>query len=67
MVTHQAQLLARADKIIVISNGTIAATGTYKSLSQNSREFVELLPPSEEDSNKCTESDGYDRYNIYCK
>ena len=64
MVTHQVQLLARADKIIVISNGTIAGMGTYKSLAQNSREFVELLPPSEEDNNKCTESDGYDRFYI---
>ncbi|EDV27232.1 uncharacterized protein TRIADDRAFT_10225, partial [Trichoplax adhaerens] len=61
LVTHQVQLLNRADKIIVISNGTIAAMGSYKSLLQSSRNFVELLPPSDEDSNnKCAESDGYD-------
>lgn len=49
LVTHQLQYISDADKIYLLENGKISASGTYSELRNSGGEFVKLL---EEETNK---------------
>ncbi|XP_063913156.1 probable multidrug resistance-associated protein lethal(2)03659 isoform X2 [Zophobas morio] len=43
LVTHQIQYLSNVDKIYVLENGTISASGTYAELKKVEGDFIKLL------------------------
>lgn len=55
LVTHQLQYLRNVNKIYLLENGKVAASGTYSQLKTNESEFTKLLADSEEDDEEKVE------------
>ncbi|XP_050309650.1 ATP-binding cassette sub-family C member 4-like isoform X2 [Anthonomus grandis grandis] len=48
LVTHQLQYLKKADLIVVLNEGVVEATGTFKELSHSKLDFTKLLASADE-------------------
>ena len=46
MVAHRLASLKNVDKIIMLSEGKVEATGTYDELAENNKTFQSLINPS---------------------
>ncbi|XP_068086467.1 ATP-binding cassette subfamily C member 4 isoform X2 [Anabrus simplex] len=56
LVTHQLQYLMDADHIVILSNGEIAAQGTYTKLLSSGLDFAQLLGHQENEDTTADES-----------
>ncbi|XP_022093419.1 multidrug resistance-associated protein 4-like [Acanthaster planci] len=50
LVTHQLQFLDKADKILILKQGSVAGYGTYQELQEEGVDFAALLKKKSEDS-----------------
>ncbi|XP_073944725.1 probable multidrug resistance-associated protein lethal(2)03659 isoform X2 [Choristoneura fumiferana] len=55
LVTHQLTFLRDVDQIIILKNGTIAAAGSFETLSASGLDFASLLARGEEEERPTTE------------
>lgn len=55
MVTHQLQYLKKVDRIYLLEDGQVEASGTYQELKSSDSEFTKLLAESKEEEKKAEE------------